>query len=321
MLKANKYLKFLVLSLCFVFVLGITAYAADVTVKSLKASTTSISKVKPGDTKTVTLTATMSDKTVDPDAASKATWESSDESVATVDAGTIEIVGPGKATVKATYGGKYVKISVNASLSSLAAYDEEADKKVTSVSLQPSDEVQLILKGSYPTTPKVLEVMDGNWIQWSSKNTSIAEVDENGLVTAKAPGSTSITAKCGGKTVTVSVKVAFSNKDDLTDFNQIKEFIKQITTLRDKSTKLDVKAKAWLDSVIELNQMMLDDPFRVDYSDELDAVKASFRALSTQEKEDIAIESLKFVQLKYIDLNTVIELILKYDIFSVFEAR
>ncbi|MBQ6886406.1 MAG: Ig-like domain-containing protein [Lachnospiraceae bacterium] len=44
-------------------------------------------------------------------------------------------------------------------------------------------------------------------IEWTTGNTSIAKVDENGMVTAVGKGSTTITAKAGTKTVTATVSV------------------------------------------------------------------------------------------------------------------
>ena len=49
-------------------------------------------------------------------------------------------------------------------------------------------------------------------VQWTSSDTSVATVDENGRVKAIAPGTAIITAKIGDLTDTCTIKVSDNNK-------------------------------------------------------------------------------------------------------------
>ncbi|MDE6581475.1 MAG: leucine-rich repeat protein [Duncaniella sp.] len=116
------------------------------------------------------------------------TWTTSDESVATVDTdGLVTTLKPGNATITAT-----------------AANGEEDECEITVVpvptveitaislnhteaTLYPEDTLQLVV--SYDP-----ENASDKTITWSSSNTEVATVDENGLVTAHTDGSTVIMA-------------------------------------------------------------------------------------------------------------------------------
>ena len=116
------------------------------------------------------------------------TWTTSDESVATVDAdGLVTTLKPGNATITAT-----------------AANGEEDECEITVVpvptveitaislnhteaTLYPEDTLQLVV--SYDP-----ENASDKTITWSSSNTEVATVDDNGLVTAHSDGSTVIMA-------------------------------------------------------------------------------------------------------------------------------
>lgn len=94
----------------------------------------------------------------------------------------------------------------------LLASCEKQKIAVTSVSVSP-DKAELV---AGRTTQVTATVQPANatekTIQWSSSNPSVATVSDNGLVTAIAGGSATITAKAGDKqascTVTVTVPVA-----------------------------------------------------------------------------------------------------------------
>lgn len=130
------------------------------------------------------------------------TWESSDKSVATVDAnGEVTALKDGSATITAKVG----KLTATCALT-------VQEKKLTGISL---DKTALELsKGQSSEAPKVIytpaDTTDDKTVTWSSADEKIATV-KNGVVTAKATGTTKITATVGTHkaecTVTVNAKL------------------------------------------------------------------------------------------------------------------
>ena len=130
------------------------------------------------------------------------TWESSDKSVATVDAnGKVTALKDGSATITAKVG----KLTATCALT-------VQEKKLTEISL---DKTALELsKGQSSEALKVIytpaDTTDDKTVTWSSADEKIATV-KNGVVTAKATGTTKITATVGTHkaecTVTVNAKL------------------------------------------------------------------------------------------------------------------
>lgn len=130
------------------------------------------------------------------------TWESSDKSVATVDAnGKVTALKDGSATITAKVG----KLTATCALT-------VQEKKLTGISL---DKTALELsKGQSSEALKVIytpaDTTDDKTVTWSSADEKIATV-KNGVVTAKATGTTKITATVGTHkaecTVTVNAKL------------------------------------------------------------------------------------------------------------------
>lgn len=116
------------------------------------------------------------------------TWESSDKSVATVDAnGKVTALKDGSATITAKVG----KLTATCALT-------VQEKKLTGISL---DKTALELsKGQSSEALKVIytpaDTTDDKTVTWSSADEKIATV-KNGVVTAKATGTTKITATVG----------------------------------------------------------------------------------------------------------------------------
>ena len=116
------------------------------------------------------------------------TWTTSDESVATVDAGgLVTTLKPGNAIITATAGNgeeDECEITVvpvpTVEITAISLNHTEA-------TLYPEDTLQLVV--SYDP-----ENATDKTITWSSSNTEVATVDENGLVTAHTDGSTVIMA-------------------------------------------------------------------------------------------------------------------------------
>lgn len=130
------------------------------------------------------------------------TWESSDKSVATVDAnGKVTALKDGSATITAKVG----KLTATCALT-------VQEKKLTGISL---DKTALELsKGQSSEALKVIytpaDTTDDKTVTWSNADEKIATV-KNGVVTAKATGTTKITATVGTHkaecTVTVNAKL------------------------------------------------------------------------------------------------------------------
>lgn len=126
------------------------------------------------------------------------TWKSSNDKVATVsNNGLVKATGKGTATITATFNGKEITSKVN----------------VITLSLN-SDSVVLEYDGKFSATQggfgfvKKLFV-DGTKEKatWTSSDKKVAEVDANGKVTAKGPGTAIITADVNGIKATCEVKV------------------------------------------------------------------------------------------------------------------
>ena len=144
---------------------------------SVGETTTLIATVKPDD---------ATDKNV--------TWTSSNESVVKVANGRVTAVNPGKATITAKCGDKTAKCTVTVTV------------PVSSVTL---DRTMLSLSIGETATLTATVMPDNatdKTIVWTSSDESVAKV-ANGKVTALKSGTTTITARCGSKSVECIVTV------------------------------------------------------------------------------------------------------------------
>ena len=133
------------------------------------------------------------------------TWTSSNPSVATVSAGQVTAVSNGTTTITATTNdGGYTAtclITVNAGGNQTVP--------VTGVVLSAS-QTELTVGGTATLNATISPSNATNkQVTWSSANTSIAAVDQNGKITAVAAGTTTITVKTadGSKTASCQVTV------------------------------------------------------------------------------------------------------------------
>ena len=166
-------------------VIAVTEITLNKTTLSLKEgdSETLVATVKPDD---------ATDKTV--------TWSTSDTSIATVDSnGRVTAVKEGTATITAKAGDKSATCSVTVSKKVVAVTEITLNK--SSLKLNEGDSETLV------ATVKPDDATDKT-VTWSTSDTSIATVDENGKVTAVKEGSATITAKAGGKSATCAVSVS-----------------------------------------------------------------------------------------------------------------
>lgn len=122
-------------------------------------------------------------------------WESTDETVATVDnTGKIKALKAGKTTIKATSA---VSDQINDSIEVTVT-----EIPLNSIAIEQADDINLarweeiILSVIY--NPE--DTTDDKKVTWSSSDENIAVVDENGVVTALKEGEVTITATVGNKT-------------------------------------------------------------------------------------------------------------------------
>lgn len=128
------------------------------------------------------------------------TWSSSDPSVVSVSSGTVTAVSPGVATVTATTGGKQGSCTVTVSAAAVP---------VTGVEMS-LDQAWIYVGETLSLTATVLPGnADDKTVSWSSASPEVASVDQEGLVTAAAPGNTviTVTTRDGGKTASCTVDV------------------------------------------------------------------------------------------------------------------
>ncbi len=150
-----------------------------------------------GESKTITATITPSDATDQ-----EVSWESSDTGIVTVDGGKVTGVKAGIAVITATTkdGGKTASCTVT-----VIAHAKSVTLNKTSLRLE---------KGSSETLQATVlpENTTDKSIIWSSSDSSVAKVAQDGNVTAVAPGDAKIFAKTvdGGKQAECSVTVIVS---------------------------------------------------------------------------------------------------------------
>ncbi len=152
--------------------------------------------VKEGGVKAITATVVPANATD-----SKVLWVSSNKAVATVDAdGVVRGIKPGKVTVTA--------VSNNNS-EITAACTVTVVRPVTGMTLNKASVTMNV--GNTTTITPIFTPEDAGTktAKWTSSNYDVADVSSNGVVTAKAPGYATITAKStdGGFTATCSVLV------------------------------------------------------------------------------------------------------------------
>ena len=157
--------------------------------------------LKVGGTHTFTVTAAFANGVTE-EVTNKATWTSSEESVAYVENGNLTAYKSGKTTVKATYGGKTVEAAVSVDIPTKVAL---ASKK----GVVPVDGT--LQANVIATYAEDREEIVTDKAEWSSSNEKIAEVTSGGLITGIKTGKATITAKYQGKTLTMAVEVGLAS--------------------------------------------------------------------------------------------------------------
>jgi uncharacterized protein YjdB len=127
-------------------------------------------------------------------------WATSAPQTATVATdGTVTGITAGTATISATSGGKSANAVVTVTLIPVAA-----------VTVTPGS-ASLVAGAATPLAAAVTDangnVLSGRAVAWTSANTSIATVSDQGLVTGVAAGTTTVTATSEGKTGVAQIVV------------------------------------------------------------------------------------------------------------------
>lgn len=148
---------------------------------SITLSSTDLGSVYTGDTRRLKAS-------VEPETSIQ--WSSSNSAVAKVDSlGNVTAIAAGEAVIYASANGARAQCAVT-------VRDKTISVDRSSATLYEGTRIKLNATGSPAGTPT-----------WRSDNTSIAEVDASGNVTAKAPGITSIRAELNGKAAVVQITV------------------------------------------------------------------------------------------------------------------
>lgn len=136
--------------------------------------------------------------TITPENYATPIFQSSDESVATVEDGVVTAVAKGTATINATVEGSNATAQCTVTVVDVTA--KQITLNETELELLIGDEFQL---------EAAVEPEDAanKTITWESTDDAVASVSADGLVTAVATGNAIITATCGAATATCSVTV------------------------------------------------------------------------------------------------------------------
>lgn len=133
---------------------------------------------------------------------SAATWSSATPSVATVLGGLVHGVAQGAAPITASYGGQNATVTVNVSGSTGPVVNSLSVTGASPMTVGQQAQYTAIANMSDGSSPNVTSQS-----QWSSTNPSVATVDSNGVVTALAPGATTIAATYQGQSGFVPLTV------------------------------------------------------------------------------------------------------------------
>ena len=170
----------------------VTVNKKYIVVQSIVLDRNTLALVK-GSNATLTATVSPSDAT-DPDV----TWTSSNESVAKVVNGVVAALGSGTATITATAENQ------------VATCEVTVTNPAKSIALD--NYLLMLIEGDVATLVATVTPSDADELPvvWKSSDSSVATVDDNGNVTAIAPGDARITASCGNCWATCTVSVASS---------------------------------------------------------------------------------------------------------------
>ena len=170
----------------------VTISVTEKAVESISIPSTATLNV--GETITLSVTYTPADATN-----REVTWTSSDASVATVsEAGVVTALKSGSTTLTAT----------SKSGSKTATCTVTVKPAVESVTIIDKSTTVISKGQTLQLSATISPAETGKTITWSSSAPAVATVDQNGLVSAKTAGWTTITAKAGNKEDTLNISVS-----------------------------------------------------------------------------------------------------------------
>lgn len=152
--------------------------------------------MKAGESKTIELFATDASANRN-NVTNQAEWKSSNPKVADVIKGSVVSYESGKATITAKYGGKTVSIPVEVDVIQKVTADQRF------LTLQSGEEQKITISVTFSDGTSVDVTEEA---EWKTSNYKIADV-QDGVVLGRSAGKANITAKYGGKSVTVPVEV------------------------------------------------------------------------------------------------------------------
>ncbi|OOB77731.1 MAG: hypothetical protein BEN18_09880 [Epulopiscium sp. Nuni2H_MBin001] len=151
---------------------------ADTEIVLTSAENVTMATAATAATSTITYTVSANGQTV----SYPVTWQSADTNVVTVSGDTITVVGAGTTEVIGTVNNTDVTKTINVTVVD----------GVSGISINEGDQSIVVGEDFTFTTATTFRTVPT--YSWSSDNTAIATVDENGKVTAVAPGTANITA-------------------------------------------------------------------------------------------------------------------------------
>ncbi|WP_179232912.1 Ig-like domain-containing protein [Paenibacillus rigui] len=173
------------------------------------------------------LSATDSERGVD-DVTLKAEWSSSSDKVADVVDGLVTANGSGKATITAKYGSKTITIPVEVDIAKKLVVNKKT------LSLKTGGQDTLVVTAVFSDNSEKDVTADA---EWTTANFNIVDVDA-GKATAVGSGKSKLTAKYGGKTISIPVTVDELKYLKLSDRNLVlaageSKQVKAIATYKD----------------------------------------------------------------------------------------
>ena len=155
---------------------------------------------------TVQLTATVQDRNQKPVADAEVTWQSGDDSIASVsDQGLVTAVGNGTVRITARSG------NISASI------DVKVMQEAGSIEIEPQMTTLTSLGETVQLTAIVLDQnkqpVEGAVVAWQSSDEDVATVTDKGLVTAVGNGAAVITASSGSTSATIEVTIMAPSPD------------------------------------------------------------------------------------------------------------
>ncbi|WP_152396271.1 Ig-like domain-containing protein [Paenibacillus guangzhouensis] len=207
-------------------------------VRRLDTPTPEISMLLAEKTKDIVVSATFIDGSEDKDISKKATWKSSNERIADVVGGKINVYSAGQATLTAEYGTKTIDIKVDVDRTS------KLELSVQNLYLKVNDVYDVKLQATYAEAPAKPEDVT-TAANWTSSDEKIVSVYK-GKITALKTGSATVKAKYGEKEVTLNVDVEVPRRFEVRNVvNGVDSVIEDSVAFEDKTKPITVKLQSY----------------------------------------------------------------------------